>query len=41
MGVVVWDAMYLISLNPLGAHSGGSSMGRYSHIALCVTCKFT
>ena len=33
------NEVYLISWNLKGAHSGGSSMGCYSHIALCVTCK--
>ena len=35
------NVVYLISWNPEGAHSMGSSMGWYSHIPLCVTCKST
>ncbi len=33
------NVVYLISLNPQGAHGGGSGMACYSHNALWVTLK--
>ena len=39
--LIIMNVVYLISWNPQGAHGGVSSMGFYTHIALCVTCKST